>query len=265
MGASGSMAVLTRKLQVYSNGALVDAPSRPPIWIHREDKEVFGYIRECATNGNSCPAVFVLREPDLKVELTKEWQFYLAAINYNMVPADVSTELDYRLAFCNSTGLTKPGVPRRDYLKGVNLTAVDERGNPALPKFDKDRTCTRSVMTGSANGDYLIVTTLDGNKPPPLKAGRRYPQTVEEINIDDYLYNPREHRWLFFAANTVSSVSGGTKVYPFPRGATYPWMNDGWKYTWFPHVSRGVIRYPLSRLRRLGEAETIPSPYRTLV
>jgi hypothetical protein len=89
---------------------------------------------------------------------------------------------------------------------------------------------------------------------------------VADINPDDYLYLPETHRWLFFAANTVSSAQGGTsKIFPFPRGATYVWTGDGWKYTFFPHVSRegSQIRYPLSRLRKLGPAEPIPSPYRS--
>lgn len=250
-------ALLSHSLAIFSDGSIFEKPKRPPLWFHREDQEVFGRLRECAQNGNSCPAVFVLKTPAEKVQLTKEWQFYLAAINYGMRPEDVAVELDYRLAFTNGTGLTKPGVPRRDYLRGRDLTA-DE-----LPKFDKDRTCSRSVMTGTVSGDSLIVTTLDGKAPPPLKPGRRYPQTISEIRMDDYLYNPRDHRWLFFAANTVGSASGGSKVYPFPRGASYPWTGDGWRYTWFPHVSCEEIRYPLSRLRRLGESEAVPSPYRS--
>jgi hypothetical protein len=232
---------------------------RPPLWFHREDREVFGYIRPCATNGGSCPAVFVLKTPAAKVQLTREWQFYLAAINYHMAPADVAVELHYHLAFCNNTGLGKPDVPRRDYLRGRDLTAKE------LPKFDKDRTCSRSVLTGVEVGNTLRVTVMDGNQPPPLKPGRRQPQTVGEINFEDYLYNPRDHRHMFFAANTVSSVSGGSKVYPFPRGATYEWAGDGWRYTWFPHVSCEEILYPLSRLRKLADGEAVPSPYRSIV
>lgn len=231
--------------------------SRPALYFHREDMDVFGGIRLCAQDGKSCPAVFVLRTPSLKVKLTRDWQFFLAAINYGMNPADVAVELHYRLAFCNNTGLGNPDKPRRDYLRGRDLNA-DE-----YPRFDKDRTCSRSVMTGTVEGDHLVVTVMDGNQPPPLKPGRSYPQRVADIDPDAYLYSPRTHRHLFFAANTVGSVSGGSKVYPFPRGATYDWTNDGWRYTWFPHVSRERVVYPLSRLRRLGEGEAVPSPYRT--
>lgn len=161
------------------------------------------------------------------------------------------------------TGLGNPSKPRRDYLRKKDLTAL-ENGAPAYPRFDKVRTCTRSVISGREEGGSLIVTVLDGNKPPPLKPGRTYPQTIGEIDPDDYLYLPETHRHLFFAANTVSSTPGdSSKVYPFPRGATYSFMGDGWRYTWFPHVSRDLpVIYPLNRLRRLAENEGIPSPYR---
>src|SRR5690349_23311861 len=96
-------------------------PARPPLWFHREDPDVFGRLRTCAQDGHSCPAVFVLKEPSQKVQLTREWQFALAAWNPGMKPEDVAVELDYRLAFTNGTGLTKPGVPRRDYLRNKDL------------------------------------------------------------------------------------------------------------------------------------------------
>jgi hypothetical protein len=250
------MSIFPSYLLVSSKRYRAEA-ERPPLWTHKEDRDVFGRLRDCATDGSSCPAVFVLKEPRKKVELTKDWQYYLAAINYNMNPADVATELHYRLAFANQTGLGREALPRRNYLRDKDLTAAE------YPRFDKDRTCSRSVMTGTVDGAYLIVTTLDGNQPPPLKPGRSYPQRVADINPDDYLYTPQTHRHLFFSANTVGSSSGGSKVYPFPRGATYDWIGDGWRYTFLPHVSCETIRYPLARLRKLGDNEPIPSPYRT--
>jgi hypothetical protein len=234
----------------------------------------------------------VLREPLLKTVVDMHWQFAMAGWNYGMSPAAVADELHYRLAFLNMTGLENPSNERRDYLR-PERKLLNARENP---RFDKDRTCSRSVLTGREgyhlmtalraivtavmvqrsflaarsamaaidSNNVLIVTTLDGNQPPPLKPGKSYPQKLSEINPDDYLYTPRTHRWLFFAANTVvSSPGGGSKVWPFPRGATYPWIGDGWKYTFFPHASREVVRYPLSRLRKLGTAEPIPSPYRS--
>lgn len=249
---------LIRKLGVLSDGSLQELPKRPPLWTHREDVGTDlwnGNLRPCASGG--CPAVFVLKTPALKTQLTKDWQFYLLAINDHMTPYEMATELHFRLAFCNMTGLGDDDKPRRDYLRGKDLNARE------LPRFDKDRTCSRSVMTGAVDGDYLLVVTLDGNRPPPLKPGRSYPQRVEDVKADDYLYAPRTHRWLFFAANTVvAQTGGGSRLNPFPRGKVYPWTGDGRLYTWFPHVAREAIRYPLSRLRKLGDTDPIPSPYR---
>jgi hypothetical protein len=205
-----------------------------------------------------------------------------------MDPEAIVVELDDHLAFCNQTGLRAP-VPRRNYLEGKDLTALE------YPRFDKDRTCARSVMTGTvgyslmqffrdvtmavkqrefrllsnalaaiASINVLNVVVMDGNQPPQMKPGKRLPATLADVNPDDYLYNPREHRWVFFAANTVASLSGGrSQVMPFPRGKVYPWTGDGWKYTWMPHVSREAPQVPLSRLRKLTAAEPIPSPYRS--
>lgn len=281
------------------------AVSYPPLWMHKEDVESGVFLsqngtprlRTCAYTGG-CPAVFVLRSPLLKVVLDMHWQFFLGGINYLMSPADVAKEMHYHLAFLNNTGLGKPGVPRRNYLEGKDLTAQE------YPRFDKDRTCSRSKMTGTeayslttaisqtfqtaretllqrkslaplrqsmremlTTNNVLKALTLDGEKPPPLKPGKTYPQRVQDIRPNDYLYTPWSHPWLFFAANTVSStLGGGSKIFPFPRGAVYPWMDDGWKYTWFPHVARGEIKYPLTRLQRLTPAPgaRIPSAYRSI-
>lgn len=268
----------SKRITTYSNGNYtVEAFSQPPLpqtqlWMHKEDAESGIFVgdsgvprlRKCAYDGG-CPAVFVLMEPNEKVEITEQWQYYLIGINYLMTLQHVSDILDHALAFANGTGLTKPGVPRRNYILGVNLDAEDERGNPALPKFDKDRTCSRSTMTGVEVGDYLKVTTLNGNLPPPLKAGKSYPRSVAEINPDDYLYHPKNmtQRHLFFAANVVASKSGGrSSVAPFPRGAIYPWTGDNLPYTWLPHVSRKIIYYPKSKLVKLPLGSPIPSPYR---
>lgn len=226
-----------------------------PLWMHKEDRDTDlwgGNLRECASGG--CPAVFVLQEPMLKVNLTQQWQYFIWAANYNMTPAEMATEFDYRLAFCNMTGLTKPGQPRRNYLENKDL------GAPELPKFDKDRTCARSVLSGRVEGNYLVLDLLDGNVDPPLKKGKSYPRSLEEVNKDDYLYMPWTHPWLWFAANTVVAQSGGnSKINPFPRGKRYDWTGDDRIYTWMPHVSRAQVRYPLSKLTKVTN---VPSPYR---
>jgi hypothetical protein len=228
--------------------------SRPPLWFHIEDVEsraFGGRLRSCAAEG--CPAVMTLLEPPLKVRLDRHWMFFIRAINQAMDVEHVSAIFGPQKAFTNHS----PDAVFADYLLGKNLDQADNY-------FDKDRTCVRSVMTGQVSGDYLILETLDGNDPPPLKPGRRYPQRVQDIQLDDYLYNPRDHRWLFFAANNVKSKPGGSSsISPFDHGGIYDWTGDGRMYTWLPLVSRHQIYYPLSRLRKLSDTEPIPSPYRS--
>lgn len=245
----------------------------PPLqyYMQKEDKESGVFLddedhtpklRDCASMGG-CPAVFTLLTPTLKVNIDKHWQFYLIAINYLMDLSDISSILDKSLAFCNGTGWRSE--PMRNYILGKDLTVVDSRGRPVYPKFDKDRTCSRSIMTGYEVGSTLKVTTFNGNLPPPLKPGKTYPQTIADINPDDYLYHPKniQHRHLFFAANVVASKTAGqSSVAPFPRGAIYDWTKDNLPYTWLPHVSRHTIYYPLSRVTKLPLGSNPPSPYR---
>jgi hypothetical protein len=116
-------------------------------------------------------------------------------------------------------------------------------------------------MTGVVRGDELIVTMLDGSQPPPLKEGRSYPERVEDISLDDYLFTPQTHRHFFFAANIIRRDG---KTVPFPNGAVYDWTNDGRMYSWLPHVKKAnvEVRYPLSRLIPLPPGAPIPSPYK---
>lgn len=230
---------------------------RPPLWMHKEDKDtdIFDWsVRDCAVGG--CPAVFTLNEPMLKTKLDKHWQYYLIAMNYNMTLENVSLLLDFMLAFANGTGFGDDDDPRIDYI-------LEKNPNSPLPNFDKDRTCSRNVMTGFVVGDTLKVTTFNGNLPPPMKPGKSLPQTKDQINIEDYLYNPRDHRWMFVVANRVTTKPGNqTSVAPFPRGATYPWTGDNYNYSFIPLVSRETIYYPLKYLTRVPEGSSIPSPYR---
>lgn len=237
-------------------------PSAPQLWMHKEDKDtdIFdGRVRGCAGNGGGCPAVFVLNEPKNKVLLTKDWQYYLIAINYGMMIEDIYLLLDDHLAFCNQTGfanLDNPG--RKDYF--FSRLNYDE-----YPRFDKDRTCSRNLLTGEVVGDNLKVFTMNGNEPPPMKPGKRLPQSISEINLADYLYNPREHRWMFVVANRVTTKPGNmTSVAPFPRGARYDWTGDDYNYSFLPLVSKETIYYPLRHLQKLDMTRPFPSPYRVV-
>jgi hypothetical protein len=219
------------------------SPTSVPLWQHKDDHGVFDDLRTCVP----CPAVFPM--DDSRVTITKQWQFFIRAINPGMRLQHVSALFGPKKAFTNRPVNDK----RADHLTGAN------QGHPDL-EFDKVRTCALSVMTGVVRGDELIVTMLDGSQPPPLKEGRNYPERVEDINLDDYLFTPQTHRHFFFAANIIRRDG---KTVPFPNGAVYDWTNDGRRYSWLPHVKKAKIevRYPLSRLIEFPRGAPIPSPY----
>ena len=212
-----------------------------PLWQHKDDRGALGGVRDCAP----CPAVFTLHES--RVTVTKEWQFFIRAINPQMSIQHVAALFGHKKAFTNR----REKDLRRDYLQGEHLDR-DEL------EFDKVRTCSLSVLSGEPQGDMLLVAMLDGNKPPPLKPGCPQPQRVEDIKLDDYLFTPQTHRHLFFAANIVRPNG---KVSPFPHGEAHTFMNDGRPYTWMPHVSRFQVHYPLAKLMRLPPGSPIPIPY----
>lgn len=236
----------------------------PQLWMHKEDQytDIFDTdsgIRECANGG--CPAVFTLLTPPLKVNLDKNWQFFLIAINYNMTLENISLILDTHLAFCNDSGFRSGEL--RNFILGKDLNGVDEKGRPAYPRFDKDRTCSRNLLSGEVVGDLLRLSTMDGNQPPIMKPGKKHPQTIADIRLEDYMYNPKDHPWMFVVANRVTVKSGGvTSIAPFPRGAQYPWTGNVNNYTFIPLVSRHQIYYPLKYLERLDMSKPLPSPYR---
>ena len=215
-----------------------------PLWQHKDDHGVFDDVRGCAP----CPAVFPMHES--RVTITKQWQFFIRAINPGMSLQHVAALFGPTKAFTNRP----PDDKRANYLQDGKQSRPD-------PEFDKVRTCALSVMTGVVSGDELIVTMLDGSEPPPLKEGRSYPERVEDINPDDYLFTPQTHRHFFFAANIIKRDG---KIVPFPHGAIYDWTNDGKMYSWLPHVKRAKfeVRYPLSNLIELPAGAPIPSPYK---
>lgn len=249
----------------------VETAGHPPLWMQREDTDVFGSVRSCAP----CPAVFVLKD-DPHALMDEQWQYYLRAINPAMDLEDVYLLLDYRLAFANGTGFRKDGSPKADYFHRRDLTLKP-------PSLDKVRTCSRNCMTGvesyslvqaiqtaivewSLSGlttnNVLKVTTFDSRTPPPLKPGRSYPSRVEDVRPDDYLYSPQTHPWMFVVANIVNKAG---EVVQFPRGGLYPWTGDHTPYSFLPLISNhayGDVLYPLTNLLLIGSDAPIPSPYR---
>jgi hypothetical protein len=221
-------------------------PTRPPLWMIKEDREIFGKIRSCAP----CPAVIVLKE-DPHAIFNKQWQYFYRAINYNVPLRYIGPNYGTTLAFFNGTGF--PG--HHDWIGGADADQED-------PRADKVRSCVRNVVTGVPVGNMLKIQTFDSRLLPPLKPGRSYPQRVEEIDIDIYEITPRTHRWMFVVENIVNK-SGLVK--PFDHGATYSWMGDNNYYTFLPLISNhsyGDVLYPLANLLPIGLDAPIPSPYR---
>jgi hypothetical protein len=219
-------------------------------YMHKEDEDIFGGIRSCA----SCPAVFVLKD-DSHNSITKQWQYYMLAINPAMTLENVFYLLDNNLAFTNSTGFRNDGDPRADYFHNKDIAFKP-------PQFDKVRTCSRNCVTGIEQGGMLSVKTFDIRVAPPLKPGKVYPNNLSEIKPDDYLYTPRYNREMFIVANIVN---GAGEVVQFPRGGLYDWTNDNTPYSFLPLCSNpayGPVLVPLDRFRKLPVDSPVPSPYR---
>lgn len=235
-------------------GSTQPAP-RPPLWVHKDDFTIGG-IRSCAAELNGCPQVYTLKESS--VEMTREWQMNLVAINYGGKPngmelRHISAILHTGRAFANGTGVNDVDHPRKNWIRREDLDS-DE-----LPRLDKVRTCAFSVLTGVVRGEFLVVSCLNGDNPPHLKPGRRHPARAEEADIDDYIYTPFTHPWFFYVANNVRP-NGSTM--PFSDdGGMYDWIGNGRPVTFLPSVARGEVLYPLERLTRLPDNAPIPPPY----
>jgi hypothetical protein len=219
--------------------------------------------------------------------ITKQWQYYLIAINPSMVIEDVYFLLDNNLAFCNESGLRSSSDPRQDWFHNRN---IDDGSKP--PQFDKVRICSFNSITGIEQyslaqamrdtistlrsnerslmkvrsalvmTNVLNVKTFDGRYPPPLKSGRHYPRTLNDITPDDYLYLPRYNREMFMVADMVNR-SGD--VSQFPRGGLYSWTSDSTPYTFLPYMSNptfGAVRVPLGRFTKLAKDSPVPPVYR---
>lgn len=248
-------------------------------YMQREDREVFGSIRGCAP----CPAVFVMKD-DPHAKLTQQWQYYLRAINYNMAVDDVYLLLDQGLAFANQSGFRLPGDPKADYFHNKDLQYQP-------PSFDKVRTTSRSVMTGTEEFNFstsiydamalakqviskqvtsfmttkntfasilarqenvLRVDVFDSRRLPLLKPGYSYPGDISEVDHNAYAIMPETQPEMFAVANIVNRTG---EVVQFPRGEIYSWIDNGTTpYSFVPHIANlayGPILYPLRFLYKV--------------
>lgn len=249
-------------VELYIDGVLefrkvLSAPAPGPqtqLYQFGEDQQVFGEVRECASPG--CPAVMVLNDaPDTVFD--QQWQFFLYAINPGMAPNAIANLMGATTALMNNTGIGDPNDPRANYITGEDLGAPD-------PRLDKLRTFARNIHTGVEVGENLQVRTFDGNNPPPLKPGRSYPNSLAEVNPDDYLMTPRTNLEMFLVCNNIRNRPGGqTSIFPFDNGASYDWTPDPTEiYSFFPLVSRFTILSPLRFWNKLPPGSPLPSYYR---
>lgn len=251
-------------------------PGLPPGYGYYQYKEDIesenfgkGKLRGCAyphvdpSTGTStdggCPAVMVLSQ-DYDTKFDKQWQFYLYAINQGMTLAAIIAKLGDENALANKTGFREDD-PKDNYLTGN----VGYNKNPWL---DKLRTFSRNIhLCLDVGNDLLKVVTLNGNYPPLLKGGERYPAQLTEVNVNKYYYTPQSHPEMFLVMSNVKAAPGGSKVFPFAHGVTRPWrqaLGDNNIYTYFPLVSiKDDIIVPKSKWNKISDNKILwPSYYR---
>lgn len=173
-----------------------------------------------------------------RVDLTREWQLYLMAINPQMTTRDVSALLNYQVAFTNGTGFGKPDTAYQNWVLNEDTNSKKPNGDPLLPQFDKVRTCAYACHTGVIVGDQLKLTTLDGNNPPPKIAD----------------VNPKSHPHLFFHATIVWMDVNNNELarVPFEQRAVALAWGYAFEVTIMPLVSCYDIYMPLDEVERVS-------------
>jgi len=249
-------------VELYIDGVLefrkeLSSPAPSPqmqLYQYGEDEQVLGDIRNCAVNG--CPAVMVLND-DPDTIFDKQWQFFLYAINPGMARNAIGGLMGSTKALMNNSGVGNPGAPRVNYIEEEDLGYPD-------PRLDKLRTFARNIHAGTEVGNDLQVKTFDGNFPPPLKPGKTYPDTLAEVNLDDYLITPRTNLEMFLVCNNIRTKPGNqTSIFPFDNGGRYDWTPEQAEiYSFFPLVSRIRILSPLKNWIKIPLGSPLPSHYR---
>ncbi|HEY6019627.1 MAG TPA: hypothetical protein VIY48_06930 [Candidatus Paceibacterota bacterium] len=259
-------------------------------YMQKEDRDVFGSVRGCAP----CPAVFVMKD-DPHAKIGQQWQYAIRAANFAMTLKNVYLLLDDGLAFANRTGFKSFDVPNHaDYFFNRYLSY-------SVPKLDKVRTTSRSVMTGveqysvmqaltealllaksimtrkersfmrarqtfsaiaSAPVNVLRVKVFDSRQPPPLNPGYSYPNDISEVDPMAYAMMPWTNPEMWMVANIVKANG---IVYQFPRGAAYPyWQGGAEPVSFMPHIADlgyGEVLYGLNNLVKLPLGSTPPRNY----
>ncbi len=232
----------------------------PPLQLyrHKNDIEMWGGPR-----GNApCPAVFPIC--GTQFTLTREWQHYIAAINYHMALNHVAALFGNSKAFCNGSGYRDPDAPNDD--PRANWILEEDLQYPP-PQFSRMWTCANACHTGHevvnpVGNRVLISDCLDGTQPPPIKPGRPRPRSAIEAQAhhDDYLIVPRTHRRFFYIANN-QQLTGRVTPAGF-NGAVYDWMESDLPFCFMPFVSDDVVSSLLARdWIKLPPGSPYASPY----
>jgi hypothetical protein len=225
-----------------------------PLYQLQDDFAVFGEGRPCANGG--CPAVVPFLDDPPDVELDRNWQYYLIAINHGMTLSSISRLLHYTTAFTNRIGTGNKGDPRRNYVLGESLDA------PKNPYTDKFRSCNLNTHIGWDDGTWMYPLAMDGELPPPLKPNKKYPRSIQEITPSDYLITPWDNPEMFVVCNNVSWKVGPKRLAygPFAHGLKRSYRDDN-IYTFFPFVTTYKnVRTPLHWWKKVP---AVQNPYRS--
>lgn len=223
-----------------------------------DDFQVLGKAREINTLFGGAPAVLnMIKTDDPDVWFTKDWQFALVAWNMGMKLAAIMAIMGDPKALMNGTGIDGD---RNNYLTGKTGFKKD-------PCTDRFRSFALSTHECIEDGDWLIPVAMDGSQPPPMKPGRKRPQTLSDIYPEDYLYHPMTDPEKFCVCSNVRWKSGPKRLGygPWANGIIPKWMPAGSPiYTFFPFVTRqySSLRTPKRWWNEIQEGQQIPSPYR---
>lgn len=246
-------------------GLIRNVPAGYSIYQLGEDIQLYGKLRDEASDG--CPGIYVTPawdSPD--TWFTEGWQLFMYAANLGMTRNNVTTLMGTTAFMMNGTGVGKAGDPRRNYITLEDLDA------PLLPRMDKYRLMIRNNYALKVHDSSTFsIWHMDGNREPLMKAGKRPPSHVDDIesgrvSIMDYVYNPFEHFHAWHVCNNLKRKNGqinDSTISPFAHGIIYPWTPDpSQMYTFFPNVSTKQTILISTKLVNKVVGDTYANPYR---
>jgi hypothetical protein len=232
MEAFGSMATLSRRVSVFSDGSLQadGLPRNKAFYRVLHERELASNLPH--TTPPDRPEVRALY-PSHFSPFGKPWQMLAWKMNPLLSAGNMTAVYHTHLWIANDQGFGDDNDPRANFFENTHLTEN-------LPKVEA-LTCGGNLLSvvGELGDDY-IVETLDWHNPPP---------SPSEINGKPWL--------LTVAVNmgtdgTPRRFSQGTQPNGFVPGVRHPLLAD---------PTRFVVTIPKWRLMR-WTASTPPDPYR---